>query len=554
MSEELKPEVISQEEAADVAQEQAAPQEKAAEEAGNAAEQAEKVPEIKEEIVNLVGKSLSELSEMMSSLVESVDRMKRSKEAEAIKSAFYRLLSKEKADAGYGDGLVDEPSDRQIEQEVESGETAESVQGGDNPFAAVEAAFKELYNKFKKEKAEFNRELESQREENLAAKLAIIEELKALVESQDEMKDAFPKFRDIQARWREIGPVPQQNYRDVNDTYQLYVEKFYDLVQINRDLRDLDFRKNLEAKEEFCRQAEELAASEDCVTAFKELQKLHEQWKELGPVAKEFRDAIWERFKAATAVINRKYQAHFEEQKARQNENLAAKTALCEKMEEIASREITSSAEWNAVSKEIEALQAQWRTIGFATRKENQRIYERFRAACDKFFERKREFYAGFKDSMNENMERKMAIIEEAEQLATSTDWKATSARLIELQKLWKEIGAVPRKKSEQMWKRFRAACDVFFTERAKAMKSAGERAVARASRAVKSEKEVLVKKFTQLQQDIQTYENNIGFFSVSKASEGLVKQMQAKIDAAKQELEALKAKIRAAEAKENEE
>ena len=539
MSEELKPEVISQEETTDVVKEQAAPVEKAAEET----------------IINLAGKTLAELSDMMNSLVESVDRMKRSKEAEAIKSAFYRLLSKEKADAGYGDGLVDEPSDRQIEEEVASGETAEAPAAEqDNPFAAVEAAFKELYNKFKKEKAEFNREMESRREENLAAKLAIIEELKALVDSQDEMKDAFPKFRDIQARWREIGPVPQQNYRDVNDTYQLYVEKFYDLVQINRDLRDLDFRKNLEAKEGFCEQAEELAASDDCVTAFKELQKLHEQWKELGPVAKEYRDAIWERFKAATAVINRKYQAHFEEQKARQSENLAAKTALCEKMEEIAEREITSSAEWNAVSKEIEALQAEWKTIGFATRKENQRIYERFRAACDKFFERKREFYAGFKDSMNDNMERKMAIIEEAEQLATSTDWKATSARLIQLQKMWKEIGAVPRKKSEQMWKRFRAACDVFFTERAKAMKSAGERAAARVARSVKSEKDILVKKFTQLQQDIQTYENNIGFFSVSKASEGLVKQMHEKIDKAKEELEALKAKIRAAEAKENEE
>lgn len=240
-------------------------------------------------------------------------------------------------------------------------------------------------------------------------------------------------------------------------------------MQINRDLRDLDFKKNLEAKEEFCQEAERLSENENVVDAFKELQKLHEQWKEFGPVAKEFRDQIWDRFKAATSVINKKYQAYFEEQKEKQAENLVAKTALCEKVEAIADKEdIKSSNEWNALSKEIEDIQKEWKTIGFASKKENQKIYDRFRAACDKFFGRKRDFYVQFKDNMNGNLEKKMAIITEAEALKTSTDWKKTTDRFIALQNQWKEIGAVPRKKSEQIWKRFRAACDEFFTERDK--------------------------------------------------------------------------------------
>lgn len=268
---------------------------------------------------------------------------------------------------------------------------------------------------------------------------------------------------------RAIGPVPAQNFRNLNDTYQFYVEQFYDKVQINRDLRDLDFKKNLEAKEEFCQAAEKLSENENVVDAFKELQKLHEQWKEFGPVAKEFREQIWDRFKAATAVINKKYQAYFEEQKTKQAENLVAKTALCEKVEAIADKEdIKSSNEWNALSKEIEEIQKEWKTIGFASKKENQKIYDRFRAACDKFFGRKRDFYVQFKDNMNENLDKKMAIILEAEALKTSTEWKKATDQFISLQNRWKEIGAVPRKKSEQLWKRFRAACDEFFTERDK--------------------------------------------------------------------------------------
>ncbi|MBO5562778.1 MAG: DUF349 domain-containing protein [Bacteroidales bacterium] len=614
MSEEMKPEVVETVvETPDVAQEEP----KTA---------AEIVEEVKETVINYGEKTLAELSGLFQSLTESVDRMKRSKEAEAIKSAFYKRLSREKAEAGL-DASVEEPDAETVEEIASEPQEGEAQ----SPFAAIEAGFKAIYNTYKKERAEYNRQLDAEREENLSKKQAVIEDLKLLVEEQGDMKDAFPKFREIQNRWREIGQVPQQNYRDINDTYQLYVEKFYDLVQINRDLRDLDFRKNLEAKTEFCEQAEALAESEDVVSAFKELQKLHEQWKEFGPVAKEFRDSIWERFRAATSVINKKYQAHFEGLKEQQSANLEAKTALCEKVEAIAAKEIVSSNEWNALSKEIEGIQAEWRKIGFATRKENQKIYDRFRAACDTFFERKRSFYNEFKDNMNANMEKKLSLIEQVEALKDSTDWKKTSDAIIEIQRQWKEIGAVPRKKSEQLWKRFRAACDAFFNERdkqarpendfygnlkakkalieeIKAYESAGDaaadteaarafaerwnaigfvpfkekEAVGAAYRAAMqekfpdfhrggrrseagrgnreprrnaplTEKDKLAQKYNQLQQDIQTYENNIGFFGLSKGAETLKAQMLERIDAAKAELKQLEAKIREMVAKEEE-
>jgi hypothetical protein len=587
----------------------------------------ETVPEtadvVKEEAVNLAEKTLAELTAMFQELKDSEDSMKRSKEAEAIKSAFYKKLSKEKAAAGE-DATVEEPDENTPAEEA----TVPLQSGPVSPFAAIEAGFKALYMDYKKARADYNKEQDALREENLAKKQAIIEELKALVEEPGEMKDAFPKFRDIQNRWRDVGPVPQQSFRDINDTYQLYVTKFYDLVDINRELRDLDFKKNLEAKTAYCEQAEALAQEEDVVEAFKELQKLHEQWKDLGPVAKEFREEIWERFRAATSVINKRYQAHFEEMKAQQQKNLEAKEALCEKVEAIANKEITSSSEWNALSKEIEEIQAEWRTIGFATRKENQKVYERFRAACDKFFERKRASFSEFKDSMNENLAKKMAIIEEAEKLKDSTDWKATSDRFIELQKEWKEIGAVPRKKSEQIWKRFRAACDAFFTARdnrpdgqgslsanlaakkaliqeinayepnpetdAQAQKTFAEKwnaigfvpfkekdaiqaaykeamtakfpgfgsrgprrpergGASRGERRPMTETDRLKEQFNALQQEIQTFENNIGFFGMSKGAEKLKAQMQERIDAAKVKLEELKAQIRAKEAEEQE-
>ena len=559
------------------------------------------VVEAEAEMPNYSEMSLAELSQLFEELAASEDRMKRSKEADAIKAAFYKRLSKERsATLGVEEGEAavaeenGEPADETVvPDDVESGEQESGDSAPLNPFTALENGFKAVYARYKKERAEFNRRQEAEREENLVRKQAVIDDLKALVENQEDLGTAFPAFRELQARWRAVGPVPVQSFRNLNDTYQFYVEKFYDKVQINRDLRDLDFKKNLEAKEEFCQMAERLSENEDIVDAFKELQKLHEQWKEFGPVAKEYRDMIWDRFKAATYVINKKYQAYFEAQKEKQVENLAAKSALCEKVEAIADKEdISGSNEWNALSKAIEEIQKEWKTIGFASKKENQKIYDRFRAACDKFFARKREFYVQFKDSMNSNLEKKMAIIEEAESLKDSTEWKKTADRLINLQNQWKEIGAVPRKKSEMLWKRFRAACDAFFAERDKhsaensysanlkakkalieeikayvpseempesearkafaerwqaigfvpfkekdkiqaayneAMKARfgasarGGRQASRGGSPVRSEKDRLIAKYNKLQQDIDTYENNIGFFAMSKNSQPLI-------------------------------
>ena len=584
----------------------------------------EEVSDVVEEApVDLGSLSLAELSDMFDKLSQDDNRMRRYKEAEAIKSAFYKRLSKEKAEAGLG-AKVDEPSSREdVIEEV----APAPVEERDNPFEAIETAFKGVYANYKKERAEYNRQQDAQREDNFIKKQAVIEDLKTLVEKQEDISSTFPAFRELQNRWREIGPVPATKFRDLNDTYQFYVEKFYDMVKINRDLRDLDFRKNLEAKEAFCAAAEKLAENENVVSAFHELQKLHEQWKEYGPVAKEKRDDIWNRFKAATAVINKKYQAYFEGQKEKQQENLEEKTKLCEEVEAIAEKEVKSSNEWNQLSAQIEEIQKKWRTIGFATKKENQKIYDRFRAACDKFFARKRDYYAQFKDSMNENMEKKLSLIEKAEALKDSKEWKKTTEALIDLQKQWKEIGAVPRKKSEQLWKRFRAACDEFFTERDKNAKPENDyyanlkakkalideinayeskdpeadqeaarefaekwRAIGfvpykekesvqkayseafqakfpdfftrrprsegrgiGSSRKPLSEKDRLVQEYNKLQQDIVTYENNIGFFSASKNSEPLIKQMQDRIDAAKQELKELEAKILKAQESEEE-
>ena len=533
-------------------------------------------------------KSLAELVKHLEELVQNEDKMKMFKEVEAVKAAFYRTLAKDKAEA-------ENPED--------------------SSFVEIENIFKDIYNAYKKERSEYNRQLEKDAEENLKLKEAVIADLKELVEKQEDVNETFPKFREIQERWRNIGQVPPQNYRNINDTYQLYVEQFYDMVKINRELRDLDFKKNLEAKEEFCALAEKLAENEDVIAAFKELQKLHEQWKEFGPVAKEFREDIWNRFKAATAVINKKYQAFFEGIKEQQTENLNKKTALCEKVEEIAAREVNGSNEWNAFSKEIEEIQQEWKTVGFAARKDNQKVYERFRAACDNFYARKREYYMDYKDGMNSNLEKKIAICEQAEQLKTSTEWKKAAEQFIELQKQWKEIGAVPRKKSEQLWKRFRAACDEFFAERdknakpendfygnlkakqrlieemnayelkgdesdfaalaefqkrwneigfvpfkekdnvAKAYKEAAAKFPtkhAKPSRRPKnnrpqlSEKDRLIQKYHALEQDIVTYENNIGFFSMSKNAEPFIKQMQEKIEKSKEELKSLAAQIKA--------
>lgn len=542
------------------------------------------------EVVDYSGKSLSELSELFHQFATSEDRLQRAKDAEALKSAFYKTLTREKE---------------------------KLVEGAEDVFAAVEENFKALYGSYKKEKAAYNHQLDMQKEDNLKAKLAVIEELKALLEKDEDPSQTFPAFHEIQNRWREIGAVPMQNFRDINNTYQLYVEQFYDKLKINRELRDLDFRKNLEAKTELCEKAESLGEQENFVDAFKELQKLHDAWKDLGPVAKQYREEIWERFKVATAVVNKRYQAYFESMKDQQEANLEAKKALCEKVEAIAEQTVEDSKLWNSLSKEIETIQAEWRKIGYATRKENQKIYDRFRAACDKFYERKREFYNSFKDNLEDNLAKKVEICEAAEALKLSEDWKKATDQFIELQKKWKEIGAVPRKKSDAVWKRFRAACDEFFAAKEKAKPANDFYSNLKAKRAVieqikayvpvedqeaniqamnefakaynaigfvpfkekdklaqeyrqavdaafpglaggrsrspkgatkvLSEKDRLVARFHALEQEIATKENNILFFAQSTGN-ALIDKMRESIEDAKAELKELEEKIRSYE------
>ena len=332
---------------------------------------------------------------------------------------------------------------------------------------ADEARFKELFALYRNERDKYIAELEANKENNLREKLAIIEELKELINSDETMNTTFARFRELQQRWKEIGLVPQQNVKDIWETYNLYVENFYNFIKINKELRDLDLKKNYEIKISLCEQAEELTLETQVVEAFRRLQKLHDEWRETGPVAIEFKEALWERFKEASSRINKRHQEHVETLKAEQTKNLALKLELCEKVESLATRPILSRKDWNKASEELLEIQKVWKTIGFAPKKDNNRIYERFRAACDKFFEHKREFYAGQKSEMEHNLAIKNELCAEAETLAMSEDWKRATEELIALQARWKQVGPVARRHSDTIWKRFRAACDKFFERKA---------------------------------------------------------------------------------------
>ncbi|MDD2594672.1 MAG: DUF349 domain-containing protein [Bacteroidales bacterium] len=584
------------------------------------------------EHVDYSDKGLKEIIDIFQELLDGDDMQKLYKNAEVLKAAFYKTLKKEKIAIGY-----QVPAESAGNTEAEGEDQVVSV----NPFAEIERGFKDLYNRYRNARTDFMQEQEKKKDENLKIKLEIIEELKNLLESQEDLNRTFPEFRKIQDRWRAVGPVPQNKVKDIYDTYQHYVEMFYDYVKINKELRDLDFKKNLEAKEKLCEKAEALVEEENVVSAFRALQKLHEEWKEFGPVEKEYRESIWERFKIATAAINKKHQGYFESQKGNQKENFEAKSALCEKVEAISATEVKDSNTWNTLSKEIENIQKEWKKIGFASKKDNQKVYDRFRAACDTFYSRKREFYSDFKNQMQDNMDKKIALCEQAEALMESEDWKKTSDLLIELQKQWKEIGPVSRKKSEQIWKRFRAACDSFFEKRDKHFGSqdsqfeenlkkkialieevnnyqpAEERAenfealkafqvrwneigfvpfkeknkiqeafkkaldaqfeglrsaasegesrisryhrrfgetISKADRAIRTEREKLVQKFIKKEQDIATWENNMGFFSKSKNADALLEELNKKIEIAKEELSQLEEKIKSIDKQQSEE
>ena len=336
----------------------------------------------------------------------------------------------------------------------------------------VEEEFKNIMSVIKEKRSALTAELEKQKEMNLQVKLSIIEELKELVESPDDANKSYTEFKKLQQQWNEVKLVPQAKVNELWKNYQLYVEKFYDLLKLNNEFREYDFKKNLEIKTHLCEAAEKLADEEDVVSAFHQLQKLHQEFRDTGPVAKELRDEIWARFKAASTTVNRRHQQHFEALKEVEQHNLDQKTVICEIIEAIDYKELTNFASWESKTQEVIALQNKWKTIGFAPQKMNVKIFERFRKACDEFFRKKGEFFKTLKEGMNENLEKKRALCEKAEALKDSTDWKATADELTKLQKEWKTIGPVAKKYSDAVWKRFISTCDYFFEQKNKATSS----------------------------------------------------------------------------------
>ena len=396
------------------------------------------------------GKTKSELLDYFATQLEEKPVPALRRTVEALKVAFYRIRRSEV-----------ETARRQF---IESGGEAENFVV---PTDEAESRLKELFKEYRQRRDSYIANLDAEKEANLKIKLQIIEELKELISSDETLNHTFTKFRELQTRWKETGLVPQANVKDLWETYNLHVEHFYSFIKINKELRDLDLKKNYEQKLSLCEQAETLVMEPSIVEAFHKLQKLHDEWRETGPVPMEFKESLWERFKAASSRINKQHQEHFENLKAEQVKNLELKSALCAQVEALAGEPFTTRKEWNKASERLLEIQKTWKTIGFAPKKDNTRIYERFRSACDRFFELKRGYYADVKSEMEQNLQLKMELCEAAEALQMSEDWKKTTEELIALQARWKEVGAVSRRHSDQVWKRFRSACDKFFERKA---------------------------------------------------------------------------------------
>ena len=393
---------------------------------------------------------LAKLTELVETSVETSRG-----EVEALKQAYYKIRRNE----------VEELKKEFI---ADGGEEKDFTAPADE----TENKIKDLLTSYKEKRAAILAEEERVKAANYALKLQLIDQLKELCESQDDFNKLYNSFKDIQQRWKEVKAVPQEHVNELWKNYQIYTEKFYDIIKINNQFRDYDFKKNLELKTALCETVEKLGNEPDVISAFHQLQKLHQQWREIGPVAKELREDLWARFKAASTVINKRHQEHFEKLKAKEQENLDAKTVICEQIEAIDFSALKSFKDWEEKNKEVIGLQEKWKTIGFAPKKYNVKIFERFRAACDEFFKRKAEFFKSIKESMAGNLEKKKALCEKAEALKESTDWKATADILSKLQKEWKTIGPVPKKYSDAVWKRFIAACDYFFEQKNKATSS----------------------------------------------------------------------------------
>ena len=513
----------------------------------------------------------------------------------------------------------------------------EYIDGGGNPetYQVVpdqdEETFKAQMAVIREKRAHIMQQQEAEKQANLEKKLEIIEKIKAMTTSPDEAGKSYNEFKELQQQWKDIKNVPADKANELWRNYQLYVEQFYDLLKLNSEAREYDFKKNLEMKTKLCEAAEKLADEEDVISAFHQLQELHQQYREIGPVAKELREEVWARFKAASTVINKRHQQHFENLRAKEEENLARKTALCEKVEELGKAENKGAADWEKRSKEIIDIQNEWKTIGFAPQKMNVKIFERFRAACDDFFGRKAEYFKALKVTFSENIEKKKALVEKAQALADSTDWKATSDKLIALQKEWKTVGMVPKKIGDQLWQEFLGACNKFFEARNAAgagqrneehanlekkkgiieqLKALAENAAEatkekvqalteeynkvghvpykekdklyeayhevldriykelnistkrrrlndfkaniknvakRGEEALDNERGRLARRFEQLKQEIQTYENNLGFLNASsKKGNSLIDEMNRKVQHLRDDLELVRQKIKA--------
>ncbi len=516
----------------------------------------------------------------------------------------------------------------------------EYIDGGGDPEQyqitpdSDEESFKAEMVLIKEKRQQLFKELEQEKQENLQKKLDIIEKIKAMVTSPEEANKSYKEFKALQEEWREIKNVPAERANELWRNYQLYVEQFYDLLKLNSEAREYDFKKNLEMKTKLCEAAEKLAEEADVISAFHQLQKLHQEYRETGPVSKELREEIWNRFKAASTVINKRFQQHFEGLRAKEEENLAKKTVLCEKVEAIVAEENKGSADWERHTKQIIDLQAEWKTIGFAPQKMNVKIFERFRAACDDFFGRKAEFFKDLKEQFKVNADKKRALIEKAKALQDSTDWKSTSDKLINLQKEWKTIGMVPKRIGDQLWDEFLGACNKFFEARNAAgagtrneerdnlekkrdiiaqLKAAAEEAgenlqervqklveeyqavghvpfkekdklyeeyhavldqlykdlnitvakrrlskfkdnlrqvAERGGDALDNERARLMRQYEQLKQEVQTYENNLGFLNASsKKGNSLIDEMNRKVQKLKDEVQLVRDKIKAIDA-----
>lgn len=387
----------------------------------------------------------AQVVDRLKALAEGDEEVTR-QELDSLKSIFYRIQHQE-ADAAY-------------KKFIEEGGNAEDFLPAPN---LEEGEFKAQMAVIREKRAAAAAALEQERAANYEKKLEIIEKIKALTENPDEINHTYNDFKELQQKWNELKEVPAEKATDLWKSYQQAVEAFYDTLKLNNELRAYDFKKNLELKTAICEAAEKLAEETDIIAAFRKLQQLHQEFREIGPVASDLREQIWTRFKDASTVINKRHQEHFETRKAQEEENLAKKTAICEEIEGFALDELKTFAEWNSLSDKITALQAEWKTIGFAPQKMNTKIFERFRSACDNFFTRKSEYFQSVRDNLNQNYALKLELVEKAEALKDSTAWKETTDILVDLQKRWKEIGTVPKKYSDQIWERFNAACDAFF-------------------------------------------------------------------------------------------